>query len=79
MAANLVFPPDCIFAELLTITCVTGSPPIIPEMIFPAPWANNSRLVGVTLFSGSSLSVASTQSNVSKLATKAIVNAVTQI
>ena len=62
-------------AELLTITCVIGIPPISPEMIFPIPWAFNSRLVGVTFFSGSNLSVASTHNNVSKLATIAITTA----
>ena len=66
-------------AELRTITCVIGRPPINPDIIFPEPCAINSRLVGVTLFSGSNLSVASTQSNVSRLATRAIVNAVIQI
>ena len=36
-AAILVFPPDCMLAELRTITCVTGKPPIIPDAIFPIP------------------------------------------
>jgi len=67
------------FAELRTITCVIGNPPIKPERIFPVPWASNSLLVGVTRLIGSNLSVASTHKSVSKLATKAIVNAVIQI
>ena len=37
IADILVFPPELILAELLTITCVIGSPPIIPETIFPIP------------------------------------------
>ena len=47
--------------------------------MLPAPCAKSSRLVGVTRFSGSNLSVASTHNNVSKLATNAIVKAVTHI
>ena len=66
-------------AELLTITCVIGNPPIIPESIFPVPWAKSSRLVGVVLLCGSSLSVASTHNKVSRLATNAMVNPVIQI
>ncbi len=66
-------------AELLTITCVIGNPPINPEIIFPVPWANNSLLVGVTFLYGSNLSVASTHNKVSKLATNAMVKATTQI
>ena len=65
-------------AELRTITWVTGKPPIIPEAIFPTPCAINSRFLGVTRFSGSILSVASTHSKVSKLATKAMVKATIQ-
>ena len=64
-------------AELLTITCVIGNPPTKPEIMLPVPCANNSLLVGVTFLSGSNLSEASTLNNVSKLATKAIVNATT--
>ena len=75
----MVLPPDCILAEDLTITCVTGRPPINPDTILPAPCATSSLLVGVTLFRGSNLSVASTHNNVSRLATRAIVKAVTQI
>ena len=30
-------PPDWIFAELLTITCVIGRPPRKPETMLPAP------------------------------------------
>ena len=41
MADNFVLPPDCTLAELLTITCVIGSPPMSPEIIFPAPWASS--------------------------------------
>ena len=73
MADNLVRPPLMIFAELRTMTWVTGSPPNNPETIFPAPCATNSRLVGVTRLSGSILSVASTHNNVSSEATIAIV------
>src|SRR5690606_5565061 len=75
---NFDLPPDCTLAELLTITCVIGKPPINPEIMFPVPCANNSLLVGVTFLSGSSLSDASTHNKVSKLATRAMVNAVTQ-
>ena len=79
MVDILLFPPDWMLAELLTITCVIGNPPINPEIIFPAPCAKSSLLVGVTFLFGSSLSVASTQSRVSRLATKAKVNATIQI
>ena len=78
IAESLVLPLDCMLAELRTITCVIGKPPIKPDTILPAPCASNSLLVGVTFLWGSNLSVASTQSKVSKLATKAIVKAVTQ-
>ena len=43
----LVLPPKLIFAELLTITCVSGKPPINPDTILPNPCAFNSLLVGV--------------------------------
>ncbi|CAI8218499.1 MAG: Uncharacterised protein [Flavobacteriaceae bacterium] len=78
MADALVLFLDWILAELLTITWVIGRPPIAPEMTLPTPWANNSRFVGVTLLCGSILSVASTQSSVSKLATTQIVIATIQ-
>ena len=48
----MVFPPDCILADDLTITWVTGKPPINPDTILPAPCATSSLLVGVTLFEG---------------------------
>ncbi len=51
-------------AELLTITWVTGNPPINPETMFPIPWALNSWLVGVILFCGATLSEASTHGTV---------------
>ena len=70
--------PAFALAEVLTITDVIGNPPIIPLKKFPIPWANNSRFGLVTLFSGSILSAASIQSNVSILATIAIVNPTTQ-
>ena len=76
MAASLVRPPDWMLAELRTMTCVTGRPPIRPEKMLPVPWAISSRLVGVTRRRGSSLSVASTQSSVSRLATRAMVKPV---
>ena len=69
MADIFVLPPKLIFAELRTITCVTGKPPINPEITFPNPCAFNSLFVEVILLYGSILSVASTQSKVSKLAT----------
>ena len=56
------------------MTCVTGSPPTKPESALPTPCATSSRFVGVTCFSGSNLSVASTQRSVSRLATIAIVD-----
>ena len=73
IADILVLLFDWIFAELRTITWVIGKPPIIPLKIFPTPWAFSSLLVGVLFFFGSSLSVASTDSIVSRLPTKAIV------
>ena len=63
-------------AELLTITWVTGKPPIKPDKILPTPWAHNSLLAGVTRFLGSRRSVASRHNKVSRLATRAIVAAV---
>ena len=69
MAEYFDFPPDWILAELRTITCVIGRPPINPEMMLPIPCAFNSLLVGVAKCSGSSLSVASTHKRVSRLAT----------
>ncbi len=73
-----VFAPALIFAEVRTITDVRGRPPIKPETILPIPCAFNSRLVGVTRLYGSSSSAACMFSNVSRLATIAIVNAVVQ-
>ena len=73
IALILVALPVWMFAEERTITWVMGSPPIKPLTVFPTPWANNSRLVGVTRFWGSNLSVASTHNSVSKLATTAMV------
>ena len=78
MADVFVFAPKFMFAELRTITCVIGKPPINPEITFPNPCAFNSRLVGVILLSGSNLSVASTQSKVSKLPTTAMTIATVQ-
>lgn len=63
------------FAELLTITLVTGKPPIKPEVMLPTPCANNSLLVDVVRLSESNLSIASILSKVSTEATIAIVNA----
>ena len=78
IADSFDFPPKEILAELRTITWVNGRPPISPDTMFPRPCAFNSLLVGVTLLFGSSLSVASTQSNVSKLATMASTIAIFQ-
>ena len=39
IADSLVFAPKVIFAELRTITWVTGKPPIRPETILPRPCA----------------------------------------
>ena len=75
MVDCLVFPPALTFAELLTMTEVSGRPPISPEIILPKPCAFNSLLVGVTLFNGSNLSTASIPSNVSRDATIASVTA----
>ena len=77
MVESFDCPPELIFAELRTITWVIGNPPKNPLTIFPIPCAFNSWLVGVENFSGSYLSVASTESKVSKLPTKAIVMATT--
>ena len=63
------------FTELRMITEVMGSPPIIPDVTFPIPWASNSRLAGEVRCCGSSLSTASRFSNVSSEATAAIVAA----
>ncbi len=77
MAEAFVLPPDCMLAELLTITWVIGSPPIIRKsryrfLVPEAPdWWGNPLI-------GSNLSVASTH-KVFKLATNAMVKAVTQI
>ena len=57
------------------MTAVTGRPPIKPEIILPKPCAFNSRLVGVILFCGSSLSPASVLSKLSRLAMIAMVTA----
>ena len=46
MAAIFVLPPEATFAELRTITEVTGRPPINPATILPTPCAINSRLGG---------------------------------
>ena len=73
------FAPAFTFTELLTITEAMGNPPIKPEIILPIPWAFNSLFVGVILFSGSSLSIASTANSVSKLAIMAKENAIPQI
>src|SRR5690606_33627538 len=73
MADNLVLAPALIFAVVLTITEVIGSPPIIPEIMLPMPCAFSSLLGLEYLFLGSILSPASRQSNVSMLATTAIV------
>ena len=75
---NFDLPPKLILSDLLTITCVTGNPPIKPDTILPKPCAFNSLLVGVTLLSGSNLSVASTLNKVSKLATMASTIAIFQ-
>ena len=48
-ADSFVLPPALILAEVLTITAVSGRPPIMPEMKFPSPCAFSSRFVGVTL------------------------------
>ena len=37
IADSFVFPPAEIFAELRTITCVTGKPPKKPDKILPVP------------------------------------------
>ena len=37
IAEIFVLPPNEILALLRTITCVTGKPPINPEIIFPKP------------------------------------------
>ena len=74
---NLERPPNAMFAELRTITCVTGSPPIRPETMLPSPCALSSRLVGVMRLCGSRRSVASTQSSVSMLAMTASTSAMT--
>ena len=78
MAESFVAARALMFAELRTMTCVIGKPPIRPDSVLPAPWANSSRLGGVTRFWGSSLSVASRQSSVSRLPTTAMVAAMTQ-
>src|SRR5690606_31585677 len=76
-AAIFVFPPELTLAVVLTITEVIGKPPNKPLSMLPTPWAFNSVLVFVYRFKGSNLSAASIQSNVSILATAAIVNATT--
>jgi len=78
IADSLLCAPDWMLAELRTITCVIGRPPIRPDSELPTPCATSSRLVGVTRLCGSSLSVASRQSRVSRLPTTAMVAAITQ-
>ena len=75
---NFDFAPELIFAELLTITEVTGRPPKNPQAILPIPCANNSLFVFEALLSGSNLSTASMPSKVSKLATTAKVKTTIQ-
>ena len=73
-----VSPPACTFAELRTMTVVTGSPPTIAETTFPAPWAISSRLGGVMRRCGSSRSAASIESRLSIVATTPIVSPAVQ-
>ena len=49
MADIFVLAPELIFADVLTITEVTGKPPSKPDTMLPTPCAFNSLLVGVTL------------------------------
>ena len=78
IADSFVFAPAFIFAELLTITAVTGNAPINPQSVFPIPCAINYLFVLEVRFFGSNLSVASTLSNDSKLATMASVTTTVQ-
>ena len=75
---NLDLAPELIFAELRTITEVTGKAPKKPQVILPIPWASNSLLVLDSFLSGSNLSTASIPNSVSKLATIAKVKTIIQ-
>ena len=75
MALALDWAPLWAFTLERTTTDVTGKPPTRPDRALPAPWASNSRLVGVTRFRGSNLSAASIDRRDSKLATRAMVSA----
>jgi hypothetical protein len=74
----LVFAPAFTLALLLTITLVSGSPPISPLVKLPNPCATSSLFGGVTLLIGSNLSTASIPNSVSKEATIANVSPLIQ-
>ncbi len=63
-------------AEPLTTTAVIGIAPSNPQKKFPTPCATNSLFTGVILLCLSSLSIASTQSNVSKVAKNSYQNTI---
>ena len=68
--------PAYTFAELRTITAVTGRPPSMPAAMLPTPCAMSSRLGSEIRRCGSILSEASSESRDSMLATTASVIAV---
>ena len=79
MAEVLVLAPAATFAELLTITAVTGNPPMSPQTTLANPCAFSSRLNGLVRLNGSSLSTASMLRRLSRLATMAIVKAIVHV
>src|SRR5688500_6743836 len=79
IADSFDFAPAATLADVLTITDVIGKPPTRPDNILPIPCAFNSVLALEYLFRGSILSPASRHSNVSILATTAIVAPIIQM
>src|SRR5271167_2733898 len=73
-----VRPPEFTFADVRRTTEVIGRPPIIPETMFPTPWAHSSRFGEEIRRNGSIRSAASSESSVSILATIAMVPATVQ-
>ena len=69
MAESFVLASASALAELLTMTAVIGKPPRIPLKKLPVPCAINSLFCGVMRLYRSILSMASTLSNVSRVAT----------
>ena len=67
--------PASMFTLDRTISHVIGSPPAIPETMFPMPWAMSSRFGDVLRFSRSSRSTASSVRSACSEPTSAMVSA----